>query len=114
MIAVEEILTAAVEKGVTDIFIIAGSRIAIKSKGKIAALDEEEDKVTPDTSRELIGRIYELARRDIKAVEDGDDDFAFSMPGLSRFRASVYRQRGSLAAVIRIISFGIPDFRSMS
>ncbi|MDR2358101.1 MAG: PilT/PilU family type 4a pilus ATPase [Oscillospiraceae bacterium] len=109
---VEEILSAAVERGVTDIFIIAGSPVAFKRKGNIAPM--ADGAVTPDMSREMIGRIYELARRGVGATEGGDDDFAFSIPGLSRFRASVYRQRGSLAAVIRVISFGIPDFREMS
>ena len=38
-------------------------------------------------------------------LETGDDDFSFSIPGLSRFRVNTYRQRGSLAAVIRVIAF---------
>lgn len=28
--------------------------------------------------------------------------------GVSRFRASAYRQRGSLAAVVRVVNFGLP------
>ena len=42
-------------------------------------------------------------------LEIGDDDFSFSIPGLSRFRVNTYRQRGSLAAVIRVIAFELPD-----
>ena len=112
MLSVEEILKSAVEQGVTDIFIVAGSSVAFKSKGKIVQLDG--DMIDPAHAYELISRIYEIAKRDISNVDCGDDDFAFSMPGLSRFRANVYRQRGSLAAVIRIILFGIPDFRNLS
>ena len=41
--------------------------------------------------------------------EQGDDDFSFSIVGLSRFRASVMKQRGSLAAVIRIVRFDLPN-----
>ena len=37
------------------------------------------------------------------------DDFSMAIPGLSRFRVNTYRQRGSLAAVIRIIAFNLPD-----
>ena len=33
----------------------------------------------------------------------------FSIPGLSRFRVNAYRQRGSLAAVIRVIAFDLPN-----
>ena len=112
MRTVEEILESAVKQGVTDIFIVAGSPVAFKVKGKIATLDDEM--IDPANAFILISRIYAIAKRDIAEVDCGDDDFAFSMPGLSRFRASVYRQRGSLSAVIRIILFGIPDFRNLS
>ena len=39
----------------------------------------------------------------------GDDDFSFAIPGVSRFRASVFRQRGSLAGIIRVVRFELPD-----
>ena len=39
----------------------------------------------------------------------GDDDFSFSIPGLSRFRVSAYKQRGTMSVVIRIISFSLPN-----
>ena len=38
-----------------------------------------------------------------------DDDFSFALPGIGRFRANVFRQRGSYGAVIRVIPFGLPD-----
>ena len=40
----------------------------------------------------------------------GDDDFSFALPGLARFRANTYRQRGSMAAVIRVVAFDIPNW----
>jgi twitching motility protein PilT len=43
-----------------------------------------------------------------KLMKTGDDDFSFAIPGISRFRMNAYRQRGSLAAVIRVIAFEIP------
>ena len=45
--------------------------------------------------------------------ETGDDDFSFAVPGLARFRVNAYRQRGSLAAVVRVVAFDIPDWRSL-
>ena len=48
-----------------------------------------------------------------KIQEDGDDDFSFALPKLSRFRANVFRQRGSLAAIIRIITFNLPDYEQL-
>jgi len=112
MQTVEEILESAVKQGVTDVFIVAGARIAYKQKGEITS--HSDNIIMPDDARALITRIYEISGRDLRFIENGDDDFAFSIQGVSRFRASVYRQRGSLAAVIRVILFGLPDFRAMS
>ena len=42
-------------------------------------------------------------------ITQGDDDFSFAIPGVSRFRASVFRQRGSLAGIIRVVRFELPD-----
>src|SRR5512133_1474646 len=37
-------------------------------------------------------------------------DRSYSLPGVSRFRASIFKQRGSWGAVMRTIPFQIPDF----
>ena len=58
----------------------------------------------------VVDEIYEMARRERTNLEKMiDDDFSFSIPSLGRFRVNVFRQRGSLSAVIRVIRFGIPD-----
>ena len=44
----------------------------------------------------------------------GDDDFSFAIPGVSRFRVSTFKQRGSYSAVIRVISFALPQPRMPS
>ena len=42
-------------------------------------------------------------------LASGDDDFSFSAPGIGRFRANTFRQQGSLAAVVRVVMFDLPD-----
>jgi twitching motility protein PilT len=44
-----------------------------------------------------------------KLNQTGDDDFAFALNGVSRFRINAYRQRGTLSAVIRVIPYLIPN-----
>ncbi|MEG1870333.1 MAG: PilT/PilU family type 4a pilus ATPase, partial [Oscillospiraceae bacterium] len=60
---------------------------------------------------EFIKEIYLLAdnRNMHHILDEGDDDFSFAVKGVSRFRVSAYRQRGSLAAVIRIVTFELPN-----
>lgn len=104
-------LKQSVEAGASDVFIVAGGPVSAKIKGRIQPLGE---KVFPKETEQLIMGIYELAGRSmVRFRASGDDDFPFAVPGLARFRASTYRQRGSLAAVIRIVSFAIPDWRTI-
>ena len=110
MYTLKELLRRAVDIGAADIFIIAGVPISYKAGQHLERLDSE--RVMPAISEQLIREIYQLANRDIeRLMTTGDDDFSFTVPELSRFRVSTYRQRGSLAAVIRVISFGIPDYK---
>lgn len=63
----------------------------------------------------MVREIYALAnnRSMDHVMECGDDDFAMALPGVSRFRVNVFRQRGSLAAIIRVITFDLPDFHNL-
>ena len=65
----------------------------------------------PPQTKECVEELYKLAGgRDIRVLEEkGDDDFSFAVPGLSRFRVSAYKQRGALSAVIRVITFELPE-----
>lgn len=101
------ILQLATESGASDIFIVAGLPLSYKVHGGIQSSGE---RLMPNDTEALIEDIYHLANdRPIKRfLECGDDDFSFAIPGLSRYRVSTYKQRGSLAAVIRVIAFELP------
>lgn len=105
-------LQRAVTDGASDLFLIAGGCVSEKVEGRICAISEE--KVLPPETERLITGIYEMAGRDMGRYQTtGDDDFSFAVPGLARFRVNAYRQRGSLAAVVRVVSFSIPDWKSL-
>ncbi len=108
------ILQDAIEKEASDIFIIAGLRITFKVGGVVKNYNDEIMK--PSDTHAIISEIYEIANnRDLSFFEKkGDDDFSFALKGLSRFRVNTYKQRGSLAAVIRIIAFNLPDPKKMN
>lgn len=105
-------LENAVKENVSDIFIVAGSPIRYKKAGKLLPADDL--RVMPDTARELIASIYAMASRSMDNFEKtGDDDFSFARAGLARFRVNAYRQRGSMAAIIRVVAFNIPSYQSL-
>ncbi|MBO5513892.1 MAG: PilT/PilU family type 4a pilus ATPase [Mogibacterium sp.] len=106
------ILTSATLKDASDVFIIAGIPITYKIKG----LQDRDDSgiMKPDDINAIIDEIYEAAGREKTNLEKSfDDDFSFSVRDLGRFRVNIFRQRGSLAAVIRVIRFGIPDPKAL-
>ncbi len=93
-----EYLEKACVLGASDLFIIAGLPLTCKVNGSMVHIDEE--RMMPEDTAKIIQEIYRLVPEHHLDVlqRKGDDDFSFSIPHLARFRASIYKQRGSLAA----------------
>lgn len=105
-------LRRAVEYGASDLFLTDGGPVRYKVHGVIRNMDDGESET--DGNDQLINDIYTLAKRDMtRYTQDGDDDFSFSINGLAQFRVNAYRQSGSQAAVVRIVSFDIPDWKAL-
>ncbi len=106
---VQELLEKAVQDHASDIFIVAGLPASYRTDGNIVQLGDE--KLKPDDTRTYLEQIYALAgeRNMDDLITYGDDDFSFAIPTLSRFRVSAYKQRGTLSAVVRIITFSLPS-----
>ena len=104
-----DILVEAVRNNSSDVFIVGGLPLTYKIHGKQLRLTEEGG-FTPNQTADLIFDLYEIARRNPNKIqsEDADDDFSFAIDGIGRFRVNVFHQRGSLAAVVRVIRFCIP------
>ena len=109
----KELLRRISALGASDLFIVAGRPLSYRLNDQI--IQDDSERLLPGDTREIIEDIYRLAEdRNIKTFEEtGDDDFSFALPGISRFRVSAYKQRGSLAAVIRMITFTLPSPREM-
>lgn len=105
---IEQILRRAVDCGASDIFVTAGLPLTFKVKGEQL---REGPSYTPADSGAFAAALYRLAGREAGCVEGGrmDDDFSCSLSNVGRFRVNLFRQRGSLAAVVRVIRFGLPD-----
>ncbi len=107
------LLKDMVEKGAMDIFIVSGRQISCKINRRIE--NWTQDAISPAKAEELIKTVYEIANRDINILyKKGDDDFSFALKHVSRFRINSYKQRGTYAAVIRVVSFGLPKPEDLS
>ncbi|MGD9559166.1 MAG: type IV pilus twitching motility protein PilT [Oscillospiraceae bacterium] len=109
----KELLLLATEANASDMFFIAGFPPAYRKDSQVTKVCEEPLSVAGVEA--LVREIYALTNnRPIEnLLSDGDDDFSFSAPGVGRFRANTFRQRGSLAAVVRVVMFDLPDPASL-
>lgn len=110
---IQQVLQLAMQQKASDIFIVSGCPLSFKINGAIVPMDQQ--KLMPDDTQRYIEQIYELDHnRSIdRFLESGDDDFSFSLRGLGRFRCNAYKQRGSLSAVLRAVSFSLPDAQQL-
>jgi twitching motility protein PilT len=108
------LLKAAIDKGGSDLYLVPGAPATLKINAGFEPFSQE--KMSMAQTRALIEAVYEMAgaRSSMRLEREGDDDFSFSVKGIGRFRCSAYKQRGSLAAVLRVVPFGLPDYRALS
>ena len=108
----EQILRRGVECGASDIFVVAGLPLTYKVQGEQV---RDTERYTPQDTEAFASEVYRLAGREPRCITGGetDDDFSFSLSGIGRFRVNMFRQRGSIAAVVRVISFGLPTAEEM-
>lgn len=105
---IQELLHHALDLNASDVFIIAGLPVSYRINGNVEIT--ETDRLTPADTEAFITQIYTDAKRSMDHFKaTGDDDFALSIHGFSRFRVNTFLQRGSCSAVIRIIRFELPD-----
>ena len=112
MATLTDYLSRAAKDGASDLFFVPGAPVSYKLDGRLLPIGEQP--LIPAESRDLITEIFSLAQRDMCSFEaTGDDDFSFAIAGLARFRVNTYRQRGSWAAVIRVVAFSIPHWEEL-
>ena len=104
MSRMNELLKIMVERGASDLHIVAGSQPQLRIDEKLVGIPQ--DPFTPEKTKELIYTL--LTKERIAEFEKNLElDMSFGIQGLSRFRLNVYKQRGCVGAAIRKISYEI-------
>ncbi len=105
MYSLDEILIQSVEEKASDIHLTAGRAPCYRVNG--ALIPAEGERLTPQMLEELLLPLMDVRHRG-ELQEKGQTDFAYAIPGVGRFRVNVFKQRGTLAAVMRSLPFNIP------
>ena len=106
-----ELLSEMVERGASDLHLTAGERPKLRIDGDLAD-SRAEDVLHPEDTAAL-GRSMLSSDQRARFAGEPDFDFGFAIPGLSRFRANLFRQRGSVACAIRRVPAEIPSLREL-
>ena len=94
----------------SDLHLKSGSPPAVREGGRLRRLDHPP--IAFAEIEKLAGSIIPANRRS-RFEDDGEVDFAHSVPGVGRFRANVFRQRGSVSMVFRKLRIGGPSFEEL-
>lgn len=85
---------------------VYGQLISVQIPG-LAAL-------TPDDTRHIAADLIGDNKQAMTSLREyGSCDISYGLPGVARFRANIFIQRGSCAVVMRVIPTAIPDFESL-
>ena len=107
-----DLLTIMIDRGASDLHITTGTYPQIRQNGKLQALTEYEQLTPQDTQRLAYSVLNEGQKQ--KFEEENELDLSFGIQGLARFRCNVYRQRGAVAAAIRVIPIKIRTFGELN
>ncbi len=105
------LLMQLVELGGSDLHLKAGSPPVIRLSG---VLQPQQD-YAPLTSTTLESVFFDVSTEEqrLQFVKELSLDFAYSMPGLARFRVNAIKQRGSLSLAFRLVPHQIPSMESL-
>ena len=105
MIDLKNLLQEMVDRDASDLHITVGERPKLRIDGRIENSRTEEKLDSQQTQLLAYSFLSEVQKKTFEV--EGELDLSFSVNKLARFRANIFRQRGSVAVVIRKIPFEV-------
>jgi twitching motility protein PilT len=104
---VNELLKSMVNKGASDLHLTVSSPPVLRIDGDLIPQRD----LAPLTPKDIELALEQVAAEEQRAVFDREWelDFAYSVPGLARFRVNVLRQRGVMSLAFRFVPFYVPS-----
>jgi twitching motility protein PilT len=108
--SIDRLLAIAVQRGASDVILVAGSAIALRVRGSLTSAAGK-----PLSSEDIRSLLLPLltARQSEQLEANKSVDFCFERGPIGRFRANFHHQRGTLAASIRLLPAQIPSLESL-
>jgi twitching motility protein PilT len=110
MATLYELLKMMIEKNASDLHVTTGSPPRLRVDGKLEIIDHPS--LTPADSKALCYSVLTDAQKQ-RYEENNELDISFGIKGLSRFRANIFMQRGTVAGAFRTIPLEIRGFKEL-
>ncbi|UCH94679.1 MAG: type IV pilus twitching motility protein PilT [Candidatus Aminicenantes bacterium] len=98
---IDDLLKIAVERGASDLHLKVGNHPVLRIDGQLHPLVELKRLMQENTIAMAFAMMNEAQKERFK--EEHELDMAYSVAGLGRFRCNVFRQRGAVGIVLRVI-----------
>ncbi|HJP56177.1 MAG TPA: type IV pilus twitching motility protein PilT [Gemmatimonadales bacterium] len=105
------LLEEMIEREASDLHITAGERAKLRVDGDIVNSNAPDVLSPKDTLSLAYSVLTENQKK--KFENDNELDFSFGIQNLARFRGNVFKQRGCVAVVIRMIPFSVLTFQQL-
>jgi len=106
----DRLLHACVTQGASDVHITVGKPPVFRIHGSLRSLETKV--LEPDDTTALMKSIAP-ERNQQELQEEGGTDFGFAFGDMARFRVSVFRQKGNISMVLRLIPNKIMSFEEI-
>jgi len=103
---VDAALRYLVEQDGSDLHVKVPSPPMARIDGELVPIEGIEA-LTPEDTEAALDAILTDAELRAEFEREGEADFAYSVPGLSRFRVNAFRQRGSVSIALRAIPYQV-------
>lgn len=105
MIQIENIFQTAKNMNASDIHITVGVPPKVRVNGQLINL--ELPALMPADTEAILMPILNDTWKEVFR-KNGEVDFSYAVPGIGRYRVNVFRQRGSMSAVMRVVATKVP------
>jgi twitching motility protein PilT len=95
-----------IEKGGSDLHLKVPAPPVMRVDGQMRPIEGLSPLTPEETERAVREMLHDPAKLE-EFNEEGEVDFAYSIPGVARFRCNAFRQRGSVSVVVRAIPVSI-------
>ena len=110
-VTLHQLLKAQADQGASDLHLAVGTPPQMRISGDLCPV-----KIDPLSAADTEALCYSVLTEEQKRVfeENKELDLSFSVKGVARFRANIFRQKTAVGGVFRLIPHHIKPFDSLN